>query len=49
MSEEEVTVDSLIKKVLSYNPDADVELLRKAYIFSREATAVRGGLKGLPT
>ena len=35
--EVKITIDSLIKKVLSYNPEADVELLRKAYIFSREA------------
>lgn len=35
--EVKITIDSLIKKVLSYNPEAGVELLRKAYIFSREA------------
>jgi len=48
MSEEEVTVDSLIKKVLSYNPDADVELLRKAYIFSREAHCSQRRIEGTP-
>jgi GTP pyrophosphokinase len=48
MSEEEVTVDSLITKVLSYNPDADVELLRKAYIFSREAHCSQRRIEGTP-
>lgn len=48
MSEEEVTVDSLIRKVLSYSPDADVELLRKAYIFSREAHCSQKRIEGTP-
>ncbi|HXX79929.1 MAG TPA: bifunctional (p)ppGpp synthetase/guanosine-3',5'-bis(diphosphate) 3'-pyrophosphohydrolase [Thermodesulfovibrionales bacterium] len=48
MPEEVVTVDSLIKKVLTYNPDADVELLRKAYIFSREAHCSQRRIEGTP-
>ena len=48
MPEEEVTIDSLIAKVLSYNPDADVELLRKAYIFSREAHCSQKRIEGTP-
>ncbi len=48
MPEEEVTVDSLIGKVLPYNPDADVELLRKAYIFSREAHCSQRRIEGTP-
>ncbi|HXX53985.1 MAG TPA: HD domain-containing protein, partial [Thermodesulfovibrionales bacterium] len=48
MSEEVVTIDSLIKKVLSYNPDADVELLKKAYIFSREAHCSQRRIEGTP-
>jgi hypothetical protein len=37
MVEETITIDDLIKKVLSYNPDADVEVLKRAYQFSSEA------------
>ena len=48
MPEEEVTVDSLTKKVLAYNPDADVELLKKAYIFSREAHCSQKRIEGTP-
>lgn len=43
-----VTIDSLIKKVLSYNPEADVELLKKAYIFSREAHCSQLRVEGTP-
>ncbi len=43
-----MTVDSLIGKVLPYNPDADVELLRKAYIFSREAHCSQRRIEGTP-
>jgi len=48
MLEEDVTIDSLIKKVLSFNPDADVELLKKAYIFSREAHCSQKRIEGTP-
>jgi len=43
-----VTIDSLIKKVLTYNQDADVELLKKAYIFSREAHCSQLRVEGTP-
>ncbi len=48
MPEEDVTIDSLTIKVLSYNPDADVELLRKAYVFSREAHCSQRRIEGTP-
>jgi len=48
MLEEDVTIDSLTIKVLSYNPDADVELLRKAYVFSREAHCSQKRIEGTP-
>lgn len=48
MEEGTVTVNSLIKKVLSYNPEADVELLKKAYIFSREAHCSQLRVEGTP-
>ncbi|HWR58812.1 MAG TPA: bifunctional (p)ppGpp synthetase/guanosine-3',5'-bis(diphosphate) 3'-pyrophosphohydrolase, partial [Thermodesulfovibrionales bacterium] len=48
MPETEVTIDSLIKKVVSYSPDANVELLKKAYIFSREAHCSQKRIEGTP-
>ncbi len=48
MPEEDVTIDSLMIKILSYNPDADVELLRKAYFFSREAHSSQKRIEGTP-
>jgi GTP pyrophosphokinase len=48
MSEEDVTIDSLTEKVLSYSPDADVELLRKAYVFSKEAHCSQKRIEGTP-
>jgi guanosine-3',5'-bis(diphosphate) 3'-pyrophosphohydrolase len=48
MPEEVVTVDALTKKVRSYNPDADMELLGKAYIFSREAHCSQTRIEGTP-
>ncbi|MCL5021994.1 MAG: bifunctional (p)ppGpp synthetase/guanosine-3',5'-bis(diphosphate) 3'-pyrophosphohydrolase [Nitrospirae bacterium] len=48
MAEEEVTIDSLTTKVRSYSPEADVELLRKAYIFSREAHCSQKRIEGTP-
>ncbi len=43
-----VTIDSLIKKVISYNSEADIELLKKAYIFSREAHCSHFRAEGTP-
>ena len=48
MQEEEVSIGSLIEKVVSYNPDADVELLKKAYVFSREAHCSQTRIEGTP-
>ncbi len=48
MTEEPVTIDALINKVLSYHPDADVELLKRAYIFSSEAHCSQRRVEGSP-
>lgn len=48
MSEESLTIDDLIKKVLSYNPDADVEVMKRAYHFSSEAHASQKRMEGSP-
>lgn len=43
-----ITIDELTEKVISYNPKADVQLLRKAYIFSREAHCSQTRVEGSP-
>ncbi|MDI6800983.1 MAG: bifunctional (p)ppGpp synthetase/guanosine-3',5'-bis(diphosphate) 3'-pyrophosphohydrolase [Thermodesulfovibrionales bacterium] len=43
-----VTIDRLIKKVLSYNPKADVEVIKRAYVFSREAHCAQTRSEGTP-
>lgn len=48
MSDEDVTIDSLIEKVLSYSPDANTEIIKKAYIFSREAHCSQTRIEGTP-
>ncbi|TAL24513.1 MAG: bifunctional (p)ppGpp synthetase/guanosine-3',5'-bis(diphosphate) 3'-pyrophosphohydrolase [Nitrospirae bacterium] len=48
MPEDVKTIDDLIKKVLAYNHDADIELLRKAYIFSSEAHIEQTRIEGSP-
>ncbi len=48
MDEKGVTIDSLINKVHSYNPDADEGLLRKAYVFSRDAHCSQRRFGGAP-
>lgn len=48
MADDVITIDDLIKKVLAYNHDADVELLRKAYIFSSEAHIEQTRIEGSP-
>jgi len=45
---EVISIASLIKKVLSYNPLADTDLLKKAYIFSREAHCSQKRMEGTP-
>ncbi len=41
-------MDNLIKKVLSYNPDADVEVMKQAYHFSSEAHYSQKRIEGSP-
>ncbi|NCO67657.1 MAG: GTP pyrophosphokinase [Nitrospirae bacterium CG_4_10_14_0_8_um_filter_41_23] len=48
MTEEPITIEDLIRKVLSYNPDADVEVLRRAYHFSSEAHSSQKRVGGTP-
>jgi guanosine-3',5'-bis(diphosphate) 3'-pyrophosphohydrolase len=48
MTEEPITIEDLIRKVLSYNPDADVEALRRAYHFSSEAHSSQKRVGGSP-
>lgn len=48
MEEDVNTIDGLIKKILSYNPEADVELLKKAYAFSSEAHCSQKRVEGTP-
>ncbi|MBF0329344.1 MAG: bifunctional (p)ppGpp synthetase/guanosine-3',5'-bis(diphosphate) 3'-pyrophosphohydrolase [Nitrospirae bacterium] len=43
-----VTINSLIEKIYSYNPKADVETIKKAYIFSREAHCSQRRVEGSP-
>ena len=40
-------LDQLINRVLSYNPDADVDLVRRAYAFLQHPLAVAGILTSL--
>jgi GTP diphosphokinase / guanosine-3',5'-bis(diphosphate) 3'-diphosphatase len=48
MDEELVDIDILIKKVLSYYPDADIDLLKKAHLFSNEAHGAQKRIEGSP-
>jgi guanosine-3',5'-bis(diphosphate) 3'-pyrophosphohydrolase len=48
MSEESLTIDDLIRKVRSYNPDADIEGLKRAYQFSSEAHSSQKRVEGSP-
>jgi GTP pyrophosphokinase len=48
MEELLVDIDLLIKKVLSYNPDADIELLKRAHLFSSEAHGSQRRIEGSP-
>lgn len=43
-----LTIDTLIEKVLSYYPDADVELLKRSYVFSSEAHCSQKRVEGSP-
>ncbi len=48
MRSELITIHTLIEKALSYNPSGDLELLKKAYIFSREAHCTQTRIEGTP-
>ena len=48
MTGELITIDGLIKKVLSYDPDANIELLKRAYHFSSEAHRSQKRVEGSP-
>ncbi len=43
-----LTIESVINKVLQYRPNANVELIRKAYVFSREAHCAQIRKEGIP-
>ncbi|MDI6864221.1 RelA/SpoT family protein [Thermodesulfovibrio yellowstonii] len=43
-----LTIENVIEKVLQYRPNANVELIRKAYIFSREAHCAQKRKEGIP-
>ncbi len=45
---EPITIDNLISKVLSYYPDADIEILKRAYQFSSEAHFSQKRVEGSP-
>lgn len=48
MEERLLIIDDLTKKVLSYNPDADTEILKRAYSFSSEAHSSQKRKEGTP-
>jgi guanosine-3',5'-bis(diphosphate) 3'-pyrophosphohydrolase len=48
MADDVKTIDDLIKKVLQYAPDADIELLKKAYKFSSNAHQNQKRFEGSP-
>ncbi len=43
-----IRFNDIVDEVLKYNPDADVELLQKAYIFSAKAHKGQVRLSGEP-
>ncbi len=43
-----ITIEQVINKVLQYRPNANVELIRQAYIFSREAHCAQLRQEGIP-
>lgn len=45
---EKLTLNGLLEKVRSYNPDTDIEILKKAYHFSSEAHASQKRSEGSP-
>lgn len=43
-----LTIDDVINKILQYRPKANVELIRKAYVFSNEAHCAQKRKEGIP-
>jgi len=43
-----MTLDKLIEKILAYNPKADINIIKRAYIFSREAHCSQTRVEGSP-
>ncbi len=43
-----VTFEQLTEKILSYNPKANIERIRQAYVFSREAHCAQKRVEGSP-
>lgn len=43
-----ITVNTVLDKILTYNPKADSDLIKKAYIFSREAHCSQRRVEGSP-
>jgi guanosine-3',5'-bis(diphosphate) 3'-pyrophosphohydrolase len=48
MTKESISIEALIEKVLSYNPGADIAVLKRAYIFSSEAHCSQRRVEGSP-
>jgi GTP pyrophosphokinase len=48
MFQKPVTIDSVINKVVSYYPDADIALLRRAYQLSQKAHSAQKRIEGAP-
>src|SRR4030067_3337369 len=48
MPEEPLTIDDLMRKVRFYNPDAEIEVLKRAYQFSSEAHSSQKRVEGSP-
>jgi len=46
--QESLTLNGLLEKVRSYSPDKDLEILKKAYHFSREAHCSQKRSEGSP-
>jgi GTP pyrophosphokinase len=43
-----MTIDALLEKVLAYQPEADADVLKRAYIFSSEAHCSQKRIEGSP-
>lgn len=43
-----ITIDELIEKILSYNPNANIDRIKRSYVFSREAHCAQKREEGSP-